>query len=519
VPAVALTSSQPAGGGSFTYGAWQDFDTPDVNITSLAATGRVAQQMWDPLLRMVSGDSNLHPGLAQRWDADPGATWFTLYLRNDVTFHDGTPFDANAVKFNFDRIADPANRSVAGSAALGPYDHSEVIDDHTVKVVFKEPYAPFLSEATETFLAPSSPTAIQKYGTDYINHLTGTGPFKFVEYAKGDHLTMVRNDDYNWAPDYWGRNGPANLQQINWRIIPVATWKIIPEASTRMATLQNGETDMIDYMLETAVARFKTDPKFQVALIDAPGSPRTIPINVTLAPTDDLLVRQAIMHVADVATIENTLFPGVYDPADSPMEPSMQCYKSYKDLYPIDKDKAGALLDQAGWVMGPDNVRTKNGVPLKVVHLIISDNQMDETAQLLQGMLKDVGFQAEIQVQAFPTVEDTYQRGDSHNLGDFFYWWNDPSFLFAAYASSRVKYENFSHYANPTVDNLITLGASTTDPGQRCSTYQQAMDTIMSDAAAIPLQFKRAVYGMSAKVQGMKYTSVTYPMLYNVTLA
>jgi peptide/nickel transport system substrate-binding protein len=506
--AVTYAASQSAG--SFTYGAWQDFDTPDVNITSLAATGRVAQQMWDPLVRMVSGDSNLHPGLASRWDADPGATWFTLYLRNDVKFHDDTPFNAAAVKFNFDRIADPANKSIAGSAALGPYDHSEVIDDYTIKVVFKQPYAPFLAEATETFLAPSSPTAIQKYGTDYINHLTGTGPFKFVEYAKGDHLTMVRNQDYSWAPDYWGRNGPANLQQIN--------WKIIPEASTRMATLQNGETDMVDYMVETAVAQFQSDPNFQVALIDAPGSPRTIPINVANPPTDDVLVRRAIMHVADVATIQNTLFPGVYNPADSPMEPSMQCYKTYKDLYAIDKDMAGALLDQAGWTMGPDGVRMKNGTPLKVVHLIISDNQMDETAQLLQGMLQDVGFQAEIQVQGFPTVEDTYAKGDSHNLADFFYWWNDPSFLYAAYSSERVKYENFSHYANPSVDALITQGAGTTDPGQRCAAYQGAMDMIMNDAATIPLQFKRAVYGMSAKVKGIKYTSVTYPMMYDVSL-
>ncbi len=196
----------------------------------------------------------------------------------------------------------------------------------------------------------------------------------------------------------------------------------------------------------------------------------------------------------------------------------MQCYKSYKDLYPIDKDMAGALLDQAGWMMGPDNVRMKNGNPLHVVHLIISDNQMDETAQLLQGMLQDVGFQAEIQVQAFPTVEDTYAKGDSHNLADFFYWWNDPSFLYAAYSSERVKYENFSHYANPAVDSLITQGAGTTDPAQRCAAYGNAMDTIMNDAATIPLQFKRAVYGMSAKVKGIKYTSVTYPMMYDVSL-
>jgi peptide/nickel transport system substrate-binding protein len=458
----------------------------------------------------VAGDPNLHPGLAERWEAAPDATSFTLYLRNDVKFHDGTPFNADAVRFTFDRIADPANKSLAGSAALGPYDHSEIIDEHTVKVVFKQPYAPFLAEATEVFLAPSSPTAVKTYGDEYVQHLTGTGPFKFAEYVKGDHLRMVRNEDYNWAPDYWGRSGPAKVDEI--------VWKFIPEAGTRMATLETGETDIVDYMLESSVSKFKADPRFRVELIDAPGSPRNVPLNTAHPPTDDVLVRRAIMHAIDAKAIQDTLFPGVYLPADSPMEPSMSCYKSYASLYPPDPVKAGQLLDQAGWTMGPDGVRQKNGQPLKVVHLIFADNQMDETAQIIQGQLKAVGFQAEVMVQAMPTVWDTFVRGDVHNLGDSFYWWNDPSFLFALYHSSRIKAENFTHYANPQLDSLIEQGASTIDPQQRCTYYQQAMDLIMDQALTKPTQFKRAVYGMRADLKGIRYTSVTYPMLYDASV-
>lgn len=508
--ATETAAATAAAGGILNYATHQEPDNIDVNIAAFAGVNRIANQMYDPLVRMIAGDTKLYPGLATRWEVSDDVKEYTLYLRDDVKFHDDTPFNAEAVQFTFDRIADPANKSMAGSAALGPsYDHCEIVDDFAVKVVFKDPYAAFLTEATETFLAPSSPTAIKTYGDEYVFHLTGTGPFMFEEYVKGSHVSMVRNPNYNWAPEFWGRNGPAKLEGIR--------WAIVPEPGTRTATLDTGEMDIIENILPTDVQRYVDDPNFHVDLVDAPGSPRVFNINVTKPPTDDLKVRQAIMHAINSPAICDALWPGVFEPADCPMEVSMQCYKSYADLYPPDPVKAGQLLDEAGWTMGANGIREKNGEPLHLIFLFPPDNEEDEMVQMAQAQMKEVGIDVEIMQQAFPTIFDSWAKGEIYHFATFFYWWNDPSVLYAEFHSERSPYENFSHYMNPEVDRLIDQGAAIFDMDERCKIYQQAMDIIMGDAICKPIRGKRQIYGMQANVTGLRWTSVTYPMLYDVT--
>ncbi len=491
------------------YGAYQAPDTLDPGVTGLAASSRILYQIFEPLVWQLAGSTTILPGLATSWHVSPDAKVYTFKLRTGVQFHDGTPFDAHAVKFTFDHIVDPATKSLSAVSALGPYSHTVVVDSHTVQVVFTQPYAPFLNLLSGVILAPVSPTAVKKYGADFGNHPVGTGPFMVQEYVTRDHVTLVRNPHYTWAPAFYGRQGPAALGKIIWRIIP--------DDSTRMGTLETGETNIVEYLIPQEVARFKAKAKYKVLFIDAPGSPRVIMLNVAKAPTNELAVRQAMIYAVDQKAIVNAFFKGVYLPAYTPLEPSTLGYNpALATMYPFDPAKAKQLLDKAGWTVGSNGMRQRHGVPLKPLFINQSGDQFDQVAQTVQAYMRQVGIDLQLTDQSNPTIFATYNKGPQ-NLSEIFYWYNDPSLLYSLYASSQIKSGfNWGHYANAQVDRLLAQGAATADQGKRQALYRQAQQIIMRDAVIIPIQQKRTVIAHDATLQGLRFTSVTYPLLYTV---
>ncbi|HQN63376.1 MAG TPA: ABC transporter substrate-binding protein, partial [Flexilinea sp.] len=179
------------------------------------------QQIYDPLI-YADPEQNLHPGLATSWEVNPEGTEFTLNLRNDVKFHDGTPFNAQAVKVSLDRAAVGTTVAAAAPAILTDYIETQVVNDTQVVIKFSTPHATFLQDLTRPWLMISSPAAIEQYGDDYGQHPVGTGPFIFKEWAAQDHITLVKNPDYNWGPEFFTHTGPALLDEIVFRILPEA---------------------------------------------------------------------------------------------------------------------------------------------------------------------------------------------------------------------------------------------------------------------------------------------------------
>jgi peptide/nickel transport system substrate-binding protein len=197
-------------GGELVYALATRFDTLDPNITTFSVVGRMGFQLFDQLVREPA-PGKFVPSLAQRWDVNPTADEYTFYLRNDVKFHDGTPFNAEAVKYTFDRVVNPDLKSQAAFSAIGPYDSSTVVDPYTIKVKFKTGYAPFLDSVAQPFLSIVSPTAAEKYGQDFGNNPVGSGPFKFDSYTTDTEIKMVKNSEYAWAPSVYRHSGPPYL--------------------------------------------------------------------------------------------------------------------------------------------------------------------------------------------------------------------------------------------------------------------------------------------------------------------
>jgi peptide/nickel transport system substrate-binding protein len=362
-------------GGELIVGCGKEPEAIDPHVGDAGVRCGILLNLYGTLL-VKSPDGDLLPALVDSWEVSDDGLHYTLKLREDVKFHDDTPFNAEAVCFNFDRIVDPATESRSAIRFLGPYDSCEVVDEFTAQVNMKEPYGPFLEALAISELGIVSPTAVEKYGDQYEMNQVGTGPFRWVEHVLNDHLTLERNPDYNWAPETYQHQGPAYVDRV--------TFRFIPESATREGALEIGEVHVIDDLV--------------LYNNDIPSRARHYPINVSKPPTDDLNVRRAMNMAVDRQAVVSTLYVNMWPEAYNLFGPGILFYDQtvqdkYASEYAYDPEKAGALLDEAGWTMGADGIRYKDGVPLKILLVAASGKEVHE---LVQAQLREVGIDMEV---------------------------------------------------------------------------------------------------------------------------
>ena len=191
-------------------------DTLNPATTGARDVGPVVVNMFDTLV-WLTPDFKLTPHLAKSWSISSDGKTYTFELRDDVTFHDGTPFDAEAVAANIAYITDKNTQSKVALGLLGPCTQATATAKYTVQVSCSQPYAPLLAQFSEPYLAMQSPTAIKKYGPDLGLHPTGSGPFEFVSYQPGQSLVVKRNENYKWGP-VSGHGGPPDIAQLTFQL-------------------------------------------------------------------------------------------------------------------------------------------------------------------------------------------------------------------------------------------------------------------------------------------------------------
>lgn len=352
---AALTGHEASrAGGTLGYGHLQE---PNCIFGGWIQENFTARQVLDNLVSQTE-DGDIVPWIATDWEvSDDGLVW-TLTLRDDVEFTDGTELDAEAVAYNFDYWMDGGN-STAQVHLDGFYDHAEAVDDHVVEIHLSSPLATFMSSLSQSYFGLQSPTALEnRTEEENCTEPIGSGPFSVAEWKRGEYIEFQRNDDYNWAPENAKHQGPAYLDAIR--------WNIIPDNTSRYGSLLSGETQAVGEIPAVNVA--EAEELFDYTQYITPGRPMVMNLNTDRGIFADQQVRQALSFATDREANVESAFLGTV-----PFEPSGYLSQSTPDYdadaadeYPFDLDRANKLLDEAGWDERDDEgTRIKDGQRLE----------------------------------------------------------------------------------------------------------------------------------------------------------
>jgi peptide/nickel transport system substrate-binding protein len=499
-----------AGGGQLAVGLFAEPDSLDPATMRLISSYQVATSIYDQLLWKVAGRpaDEFIPGLATSYSVSADGQAYTFKLRQGVTFHDGTPFNASAVKANFDRIVAPATKSVSAKSALGPYQSSTVIDDYTVQVSFTSPNGGFLNNVASPLLAIVSPTAASAQGSSFGRHPVGSGPFKFGTWIAGQSISLVPNEKYTWGPDVPGLAGPAKLSQV--------TYRIVTSSPSQANALQTGALQVAQGMDIPDVVRL-TKAGFSQQVVGAAGMPFGFMLNVQKAPTNDIRVRQAIQYATNATAINSSVFSDVYQPANTVLTSETFGYSDTVS-YTYQPDRAASLLDQAGWTAGADGMRSKDGKQLELSWLLSTGFGFEDAAELMSAQLQKAGIASTITQQAAPEVFANIEAGIM-NVSSIYDYAADPYVLNTLFSCAQVgDGPNYAHFCSPQIDAQIAAANRTVDSSARATAYEQVEDELMQQAMFVPIYDLAAVFVTAKSVSGIVYTPLAIPMLTGATV-
>ena len=512
--ACAPASDSDADGGELVWsieGANLSAGHMDPQVSQLDVSGMVQRAVLDSLV-FQEEDGSFSPWLATDWSVSDDSTEYTFTLRDDVTFTDGEPFDAEAVKANFDRIVDPATESAQAASMMGAdfYEGTEVVDEHTVKVSFTQPYAPFLQAASTPQLGFYSPAVLAesadqlKAGGPDIT--VGTGPFVLTEYTPDQELVYTRNDDYAWGPH--GEGAPK---------VETLRVEIQPEASVRSGVVTSGEADLASNIPPNLAADL--GDAITVDSVEYPGLPYSLYLNEKYGVFADEKVRQAFARGIDVDTAVDQIFFGQFPRAWSILGSTTPGYDaSLEGAHPFDQDAANALLDEAGWTeRDSDGIRMKDGERLSVRWIAWTPVPDDRTAlaNAIQSDLKEIGFEVVREVLEPGAYNEQYGP-KTFDLTDWGFSGVDPDFLRSHLHTDG--FQNASQVADPEVDELLEQAVASSDQDERNGIYTQLQEWNAEYTAIVPLYNPSAITAVGDRVSGLEYDLYGRPLFYDVSV-
>jgi peptide/nickel transport system substrate-binding protein len=483
----------------------------DPQTSQLDVSGMVQRVVLDSLV-FQEDDGSFSPWLAKSWEVSPDSTTYTFELRDDVTFHDGEPFNAEAVKANFDRIVDPETASAQAASMLGAdfYESTTVIDEYTVEVKFTQPYSPFLQAASTANLGFYSPKVLEesadqlKAGGPGIN--VGTGPFELTDYTPEQEIVYTRNPDYAWGPD--------GAEAAKFETLRV---EILPEASVRAGVVESGEADLASN-IPPNLAKDMPDT-LTVDSEEYPGLPYSLYLNEKYGVFADEKVRQAFARGIDIDSAVEEIFFGQFPRAWSILGSTTPGYdSSLEGSWPFDQDAANALLDEAGWTeRDSDGVRMKDGERLSVRWIAWTPVPDDRAAlgNAIQSDLAKIGFEVEREVLEPGAYNEQYGP-KTFDLTDWGFSGVDADLLRSHLHTDG--FQNASQVSDPEIDTLLEEGIATSDVDDRVAIYKKLQDWNAEYTAIVPLYSPSLITARGDTISGLEYDLYGRPLFYDVTV-
>ncbi len=512
-----IQGGQGGGGGGassgnvFTYGRGSDSVSLDpINATD-GESFRVTIQIFDGLLAFSPGTTDVVPWLATEVPKpENGGLSYTFKLRKGVKFHDGTPFNADAVVFNFNRwiyTKNPYHKGGGGQSAdfayyssmFGGFDDKSVIkkvealDNYTVRFTLRKPQGPFLRNMAMHQFVMASPTAIKKDVEGFWRNPIGTGPFKFVNWDQGSEVDLKAN------PDWWGKSYPTSKGGGGPHIKKLVI-RSIPDNTSRVAALTGGSLSAADGLNPDDVPAVKKHGGLKVVL-RPPLDIGYLAMNNEKKPFDDVRVRQAVNMAINMPKLVQAFFGNTATVASNDMPPTVPYFNKSVKPYPYNPKKAKKLLQQAG---------VGGGFNTDLWYMPIPRPYMPDgkgIAQVMQNDLKKVGIKAKLVTYEWGTYLDKTGRGEHHMclLG----WTGDngdpDNFLNVNLSSASATPKdalNVAYYKNPQVDKLLKTGQESIDPNVRRRVYYKAQEILHRDAPWAPIAYAKPPIGLQDSVRG-----------------
>jgi peptide/nickel transport system substrate-binding protein len=521
------------GGGTLVFGTSSDPIALDGALVADGESLRAIAQIYETLVTLKPGSTELEPRLATSWDASPDGKTYTFHLRKGVKFHDGTPFNAEAVCFNYDRWFNFKGSFQNGDASyyyqtvfggfkqnepgsdLGEslYKSCQAKDENTAVITLTKPSAPFISATTLQAFSIASPTALKTYkadegkvdsegtfkptGTFATKHPIGTGPFKFDTWVRGDRLVMVRNETY------WGSK--AKLDKLIFRPVP--------DPAAQLQALQSGEIQGFDLVAPEDISTIESDQNLKI--LDRPAfNVGYVGINQAKPPMDKLAVRQAVAYGLDRKQVVNSFYAGRGNVAKEFMPPVIEGYAEDVKTYEYNPAKAKQLLQSAGVTLP---LKVDFWYPAKVSRPYMPEpkrNYEAFAASLEKSGFKVVPHTALWDTGAYANATDNgkaqlYLLGWTADYGDA------DNFLGIFFQTPQKAWG----FKNEQIFSLLDKAEAETDEAKRVSLYKQANGIIMDFLPGVPYVHTKPALAFQKNVNGYVPNPTSLEYFTNVTVS
>lgn len=474
--------------------------------------GIVLRQVYDTLVYRDPANGQFVPGLASEWSISSDALVYTFKLKQNVRFHDDTPFNAQAVAATLDRITEPETRSQRALVLLGTYSGYEIIDDYTIALSLTEPYGPLLDSLSQFYLGIASPKAIGEFPDDrYQFNQVGTGPFIFETYIPNERIVIRRNPDYSWGPEFY--------QLPNDNAVDIVEFRFFIEASTRLTALEDNQAQIMGELLPLDARSLTGNTQIQLLPSEIPGQPLQFLMNTQRFPTDNIAFRRALLQATNRQAITDVVFQGFSPVAWGPFSRNVQFYNpQVENTYAYSAQQAEALLSTLGYTDSDrDGFLDVGTSDLEVKIIVPPWGLIPQIAQLLQDQWRAVGIRVVLRtVPDFPSLIAEVQTGD-YNLVAFNAFGIDPAFMDSYYSTAGLETRNFSRFADPALDAALLEARRALDPNVRRTLYYQIQANVMDQALILPIRDYVNLNAARATVEGLEYDIYGwFPLLYNV---
>jgi peptide/nickel transport system substrate-binding protein len=445
---VVTATPEPAEPKTLVIGSPEQY-SETFDISTMVYTMEPTQMIYDTLVSVDHNYEYQPGGLAEGWDVSEDGTVVTFYLKEGVTFHDGSDFNAGVVKWWLEEMI---KEGKAVAYMYNAITEIEIIDDYTIALHFDGPFPALFYYLSGAWGLIMSQEAYESLGPDeYAANPSGTGPFILDEWVFNERLVLVKNPDYNWAPEWTGQEGP-NVDKIIYRVIP--------EDATRLVELEAGDVHLVPYAPWREIPRYMTDPDYQV--YEAPNPTIWfVGMNVDAPIVADLRTRQAIGHAIDRDVIQQTLYMGLGRATNTYLAGELAADQGVSEYAPsYDPGKAAELLAEAGWVLGDDGILVAEnvegveaGTVFEVDYWTYIDDEARRLAEATQKMLGDVGIKANITPMDNPTYAAQLEAGD-HSIILRRYEWDGLDILPWFHDSGYLPYPNYLGVNDPELDQI-----------------------------------------------------------------